>query len=119
MYKHPRLNKLYKEIYARALARGIEIECGPAHRRGDDHIGAGRRVVWFPSKFNDGKKYSREYRDTLLNIGLRLNLISESESNAAQIADGLAALCPKCGRLGSPSIIAEFGCCLNCSAKTD
>ena len=54
------------------------------------------------------------YGGTLQDIALRLNLITDEEILQARIADSLAVICPRCGREGSPNIVAQFGRCLNC-----
>lgn len=99
-------HKLVELIYEKAKAQGIQIECNPNHKKPYDHVGAGVRFVTFP---NSNKIH--KYRDTLTNIALRLNLITD---NDILEHDDTLTLCPKCGKLQQKRIVEKYGYCMNC-----
>lgn len=102
------MKNLINLIYQRATEQGIKIESGPSHRRNTDYISAGRRLITMPN----GKIY--QYRDTLINIGLRLHLITQEEYETALLNDPRNTRCPRCTKITQKEIIDQFGNCLNC-----
>jgi hypothetical protein len=102
------MKNLINLIYQRTTTQGIKIERGPSHQRSADYISAGRRSVTMPN----GKTYN--YRDTLINIGLRLNLITQEEYETALLTNTNNIRCPRCLRITQKGIIDQFGNCLNC-----
>jgi len=100
---------LYNIIYERAAEKGITIECGPAHRKNIDYIGSGVRLVQFP----DNKKVYK-YRDTLINIGIRLGLLTEKEYEEQLLEDPNLQRCPRCNQVTNVATVKQFGYCLNC-----
>jgi hypothetical protein len=102
------MKNLINLIYQRAAEQNIKIESAPSHRRDKDHIGAGCRSVTMPN----GKVY--DYRDTLVNIGLRLNLITQDEYEETLLRNPHNMRCPRCGRITEKEIVKQFGYCLNC-----
>lgn len=80
---------IYNTIYERAAEKGITIEYGPNHRRDKDYIGSGVRTV----RFADSNKIYH-YRDTLINIAIRLGLISELEYEEHLLQNTNLQRCP-------------------------
>lgn len=106
--------ELHKLIYRRAEEKGISIECGPKHRKNVDYVGSGRRQV----RFSDSTK-NYYYTGSLTDLGLRLELISQEEYDAAFGIVYCARGCPV-----SQQLLEEYenyswwqGGCPNCGAE--
>jgi len=102
---------IYKLIYKRAKEKGIYIEQNPKHKLNKDYIGSGRRNVIFP-----GSKKIYSYAGSLIEIALKLNLISEEEYNNHLIKNGWV-YCNHCRCWTPAEYVRLTGRCSNCPAK--
>ena len=106
------MESIHKLIYERAIAKGIRIEVNPEHRHNRDYIGSGRRNVTFS---DNNKVYS--YTGTLIDIGIRLDLITESEYDSYILSKGKYIRCPKCESFITIAYVKQIGNCSNCDHK--
>jgi len=105
------MKNIYNLIYKRAKEKGIKIEKAPHHKLESDYIASGRRNV----RFQDSKKvYS--YRGTLIEIALKLGLISEQEYDFYVLSLG-DIKCSNCNSFVSQAYVNQIGKCSNCGFK--
>ena len=109
-------NTIIKLIYARAAARGIEIERGSDPRHAS--ASRGRRTVWMPPKMDpNGPRRAYDYLGSIQSIGLRLNLVSQTEVDQIYLNSNLYVRC-YCGAVcRSDGFHSRHGYCGNCGNR--